>query len=130
MHACPRVHACVRVCSCVFARACVCVRARGCVCMCSRVPVSVRVWLRVSVNVRICSHVSVSVRVCSRVSVCTNLVPFHRDDIVNCFHILLTRCANSVPFRNFFSVSPPSLCQFYVFLVFTCHNFVKFFILY
>ena len=35
-----------------------------------------------------------------------------------------------VPFHNFFSGSPPSLCQFYVFLVFTCHNFVMFFIFY
>ena len=32
--------------------------------------------------------------------------------------------SNFVPFRNSFSVSPPSLCQFYVFLVFTCHYFV------
>ena len=30
-------------------------------------------------------------------------------------------------FTTFFFVSPPSLCQFYVFLVFTCHNFVMFF---
>ena len=43
------------------------------------------------------------------------------------FHILLTPCTNFVPFHNFFSGSPPSLCQFYVFLVFTCHNFVMFF---
>ena len=101
---CQRVPACVRVCSCGFARAQVCVFE--CVRMCWRVPVSVRVGLRVSVNVRICSHVYVCVRVCSRVSVWANLVPFHLDNFVKFFHILLIRCANFVPFHNFFSVSP------------------------
>ena len=35
------------------------------------------------------------------------------------FQILLTPCANFVPFRNYFSVSPPSLCQFYLFFTHT-----------
>ena len=94
-----------------------------CVCVC------VRVYSRVSVYVRMCSHVSVSVRVCSRVCVCSNFVPFHRHDFVKLFHILLSRCTNFVSF-HFFSVSPPSLCQFHLFLRFTCHNFVKFVIFY
>ena len=62
---------------------------------------------------------------------------FHRHHFVNftcflCLHAItlssFSHFANSmcnfVPFRNFFSVSPPSLCQFYVFLVFTCHYFM------
>ena len=90
----------------------------------------VRVYSRVSVYVRICSHVPVSVRGCSRMSVCANFVPFHRHDFVKFSHILLSRCTNFESFHNCFSVSPPSLCQFHLFLGFTCHNFVKFVIFY
>ena len=70
----------------------------------------VRLYSHVSVYARTCSHVAVSVRVCSRVSVCANFVPFHRH----------------ISFHNFFSISPPYLCQFHIFLGFTCHNIVKF----
>ena len=75
-------------------------------------------YSRVSVYVRMCSHVSVSIRVCSRVSVCANVVPFHSNDFVKFFHISLSRCTNFVSFHNFFSVSPPPLCQFHLFLAF------------
>ena len=100
---------------------CLCVRERVCVCPC------------VFACVRIYSHVFARFRKWScvlRVSVCANFVPFHRHGFVKFFHILLNRCTNFVSFHNCFNVSLPSLCQFHLFLGFTCHNFVKFVIFY
>ena len=107
-------------------------RQRECVCMCMCFCVCVRecVCPCVFACVRICSHVFARFRKCSRVSVCAKFAPFHRHEFVKCFHILLSRCTNFVSFHNLFSVSPPSLSQFHLFLGFTCHNFVKFVIFY